>query len=323
MRMRPLLATVKDALSVGANVSKYVTKTQNLWLILLEPTALSGIIANKLTPRSCSCRGRGQHLCERRDMKDCTQSPQKIKRDNPKPTKVETGIWLLPDGRYRVRTTARDPATGKIAQREATVGSLEDARVAVSELKSKVWCQDEQAYPSPSEAAKLDDGERIGKAYGIRHYWVTSHGRVFSTKQLFQANARELKQTPSPSGYPMVTLFSDGKRMQRTVHSLVLECFVGPRPEGMDACHYDGTRDNNRLDNLRWDTREGNLQDMVRHGTVLRGERSPGSILTNDDVREIRKLSAIGAGYSELADMFGVSSTTIGSVVRRKTWKHI
>jgi hypothetical protein len=256
-------------------------------------------------------------------MKDCIQSPQKIKRDTARPTKVETGIWLLPDGRYRVRTTARNPATGKIAQREATVGSLEAARATVTELKNKVWCQDEQAYPSPSEAARLEDGERIGRAYGIPHYWVTSHGRVFSTKQLFQANVKELKQTPSPCGYPMVTLFSDGKRIQRTVHSLVLECFVGPRPDGMEACHNDGTKDNNRLENLRWDTRSANQMDRHKHGTAACGENSPGAVLTNDDVRELRKLSAIGVKHTDLAEMFGVSPGTIGSVVRRETWKHL
>lgn len=36
------------------------------------------------------------------------------------------------------------------------------------------------------------------------------------------------------------------------VHSLVLETFVGPKPEGYDADHIDSTKTNNRLDNLRY-----------------------------------------------------------------------
>lgn len=50
------------------------------------------------------------------------------------------------------------------------------------------------------------------------------------------------------------------------VHVLVLEAFVGPRPEGYDGCHNDGDPTNNHLSNLRWDTRSANSYDCVKHG---------------------------------------------------------
>lgn len=50
------------------------------------------------------------------------------------------------------------------------------------------------------------------------------------------------------------------------VHRLVLLAFVGPAPEGMEGCHNDGDATNNRLDNLRWDTRSANNYDRVKHG---------------------------------------------------------
>lgn len=56
---------------------------------------------------------------------------------------------------------------------------------------------------------------------------------------------------------------------RRYVHRLVLETFVGPRPEGMEACHNNGDPTDNRLGNLRWDTRSENVKDAVRHGVVL------------------------------------------------------
>lgn len=52
----------------------------------------------------------------------------------------------------------------------------------------------------------------------------------------------------------------------RMVHQLVLEAFVGPMPPGMQGCHNDGNRQNNRIDNLRWDTPQANAQDTIRMG---------------------------------------------------------
>jgi hypothetical protein len=43
--------------------------------------------------------------------------------------------------------------------------------------------------------------------------------------------------------------------------------FVGPAPEGMEGCHYNGDPTDNRLENLRWDTRKANVADAIRHGT--------------------------------------------------------
>lgn len=57
-----------------------------------------------------------------------------------------------------------------------------------------------------------------------------------------------------------------GRRRTVQVHILVLEAFVGPRPDGLIACHNDGIHLNNRSSNLRWDTYSENLRDQVRHG---------------------------------------------------------
>lgn len=49
-------------------------------------------------------------------------------------------------------------------------------------------------------------------------------------------------------------------------HVAVLTTFVGPRPPGMEACHNNGDGLDNRLENLRWDTRSANILDKIRHG---------------------------------------------------------
>jgi hypothetical protein len=58
------------------------------------------------------------------------------------------------------------------------------------------------------------------------------------------------------------------------VHTLVLEAFVGPRPAGMQCCHYDDNPSNNNLANLRWDTDSANKFDSVRNGTHPKASRT-------------------------------------------------
>lgn len=108
-------------------------------------------------------------------------------------------------------------------------------------------------------------------------YEVSDMGRVRSldrtidqrdgTSRFFPGQI--LKQT-GMNGYRTVGLHFAGKERRRTVHSLVLEAFTCERPTGMQACHYDGDRANNKLSNLRWDTVEGNARDKLRHGTNVR-----------------------------------------------------
>lgn len=123
----------------------------------------------------------------------------------------------------------------------------------------------------------------------------------------------------SGNGYLAVNLSKCGKAKKRTVHTLVLEAFVGPRPLGMEGCHGDGDRTNARLGNLSWGTPEKNWDDKRRHGTATVGERSPSAKLTEDQVSMIlaSKLSSL-----KLAPLLGVASSTIRAVRLGQNWKH-
>lgn len=52
-----------------------------------------------------------------------------------------------------------------------------------------------------------------------------------------------------------------------SVHILVIEAFIGPRPEGMMTCHWDDDKLNNHYTNLRWGTHGDNQRDSVRNKT--------------------------------------------------------
>ncbi|CDP82291.1 hypothetical protein BN975_00341 [Mycolicibacterium farcinogenes] len=46
-------------------------------------------------------------------------------------------------------------------------------------------------------------------------------------------------------------------------------------------------------------------------------------VLTPEDVRAIRRLSASGVTQYELAARFGVTQASVSKVVRRKTWRNV
>lgn len=83
---------------------------------------------------------------------------------------------------------------------------------------------------------------------------------------------RTLKPSADSDGRRRVILYRPGPTC-RSISAMVLEAFVGPRPEGHECCHHDGDASNDRLENLRWDTRSANHLDAVRHGTHGRTRR--------------------------------------------------
>lgn len=105
-------------------------------------------------------------------------------------------------------------------------------------------------------------------------YEVSDHGRVRSIDRLARvrnghhrlAKGRVLRAgVNKKTGYRAVQLKDDGKQCTRTVHSLVAEAFLGPKPEGMEVCHGAAGKLDNTPGNLRWDTRGENNRDVVRH----------------------------------------------------------
>lgn len=81
-------------------------------------------------------------------------------------------------------------------------------------------------------------------------YWRRHKGKI-------------LDQATHPrGGYKYISLNGGGKqRRNAKVHHLVLEAFVGPRPEGMECCHANDIAGDNRVQNLRWDTPAANTDD--------------------------------------------------------------
>lgn len=95
---------------------------------------------------------------------------------------------------------------------------------------------------------------------GYPHYYVSKDGRVWSEKRGYKTKPYfDFGQWLKPRlfrGYLTVTLSKNGKGKRIKIHQLVLETYVGPRPPDHIACHWDGDKLNDHLDNLSWVTRQ-------------------------------------------------------------------
>lgn len=108
-------------------------------------------------------------------------------------------------------------------------------------------------------------------------------------------------------------------------HRLVLEAFVGPCPEGMEARHYpDRDPTNNKLDNLSWANHIENEKDKEKHGTKLFGECVGNSKLRESDVLKIRDLYSKGdLNQYEIAQMFDIRQSSVKEIILGRVWKHL
>lgn len=153
------------------------------------------------------------------------------------------------------------------------------------------------------------------------YYEVSDEGQVRSIRTNF-GNPRErlLKPQPTHDGYQRVELSKDNEQERRHVSHLVLEAFVGPRPAGLQACHGDDDGSNNRLSNLRWDTRRANYDDAIRNGN-RKGEKHHGATITEEVARQIKVLAANRSIWArEIADKFNTTVHVVRNIRNGKTW---
>jgi hypothetical protein len=151
-----------------------------------------------------------------------------------------------------------------------------------------------------------DDGS-LWSIFGVRGKLVPWH---------------QLRARTKRNGYFRIVLHINKKPIGIDVHRFVLRAFRGECPDGMEACHGNGNREDNRLVNLRWDTPHNNAVDQLQHGTRPRGSRSGRSKLTEQIVTEIRELAASGIRQGEVADRYQVCEGTVSMIVNRRIWRH-
>lgn len=159
---------------------------------------------------------------------------------------------------------------------------------------------------------EIIDGE-VWKAYPHDpRYLVSNMGRVRGQR------GQLLTPQHKPDGYCHISLGRKNRKTLR-ISRMVLETF-DPLNEMEQACHINGVRHDNRLENLRWDTRKGNEKDKLKHDTHTRGQRNGRATLTNAQVVEIKRMLAAGMSNPEVARKIGSTRQVIYHIASGRKW---
>lgn len=143
------------------------------------------------------------------------------------------------------------------------------------------------------------------------------------------------------SGYGAISGTLIGLKTADRAHRASWVLANGPIPDGLFVCHHCDNPPCVRPDHLFLGTVQDNSDDMVRKGRSnttniwvareklfrenlhLRGEQVASARLTEEKVREMRRLAAEGIPHTHLAKRFGVANNTAYCVVKRITWAHV
>ncbi|MNQ16329.1 NUMOD4 motif protein [compost metagenome] len=160
-------------------------------------------------------------------------------------------------------------------------------------------------------------------------YQVSNLGRVKSLPRFKKKTEQIISGSLITTGYLVVQLRKNNKRSSKLIHRLVLAAF-DPHPEQDELLgnHKDLDRLNNKLSNLEWTTAQGNCDhywdttDLSQRKETPKGESHHLAKLTEDDVREIRRLYFTEEieNYSEIARRVGIGPATVSAIIKGKIW---
>lgn len=165
-------------------------------------------------------------------------------------------------------------------------------------------------------------------------YEVSSEGRVRSLPRIVPVTIRGKRATyvtggkmlslsKGNGGYPTVGMHNRGASRKDSVHVLVCEAFIGPRPSSEHQVnHKDFDKTNNTPGNLEWVIPSKNISHLFCNGRS-RGKRNGREILKPCEVLEIRRLWAAGIKPRMLCKMFLISEDSCRRIRLRRSWKDL
>lgn len=100
-------------------------------------------------------------------------------------------------------------------------------------------------------------------------YEVNENGTIFRNVKSKKQLKIKLDYHHSPSGYWATFVNIKGKCIRVMIHKVVAECWLGPRPEGLQVDHIDRNSQNNDYRNLRYVTHSEQMRNRVMSQRII------------------------------------------------------
>ena len=166
------------------------------------------------------------------------------------------------------------------------------------------------------------------KLEGIQtKYEISSYGRIKS-----HYKNKIIKDYQINSGYRITCLYVDGKKYWKLIHRLVASTFIdipvyltdyGYTEDDLEVNHKDGDKWNNKVSNLEWNTSSENKIHAYNTGLKRKGEDSPVSKYSNEQVILCCQLLEDNKPVRDIMKETLIDYGTIETILSGVQWKHI
>jgi hypothetical protein len=128
-----------------------------------------------------------------------------------------------------------------------------------------------------------------------------------------------IKGSISTSGYKMVSLHVNGKRITKQVHRLVALAFIDNPENKPQVNHKDSDKLNNHIDNLEWVTPKENMKHHYDNGGIKNNNQTYKGKFGINHNRSIKIIcdGVIYNGMSEASRITGIPISTISLAIKQ------